>query len=424
MSVFLASPGSAIPDPTPDPDATVVYLRQDCGNPAMENCFESMTALSEFPIASAPIGWIWTKSTPVSATNPLIIDVGPGTFEAFQCGSFAEPEGTRGWVTVRGSGREVSILREPGFTGPGVRGIGCVNLSFIDIGVHGGVEAARWIRGGSSSWSNVDILSHEDNDLASPTAANAWVESCGTSDGRAVHYFHGSRIRRVGLIQGGQLYAFSACAESWFFGGEISLEVPDDDYGTGAIDANFATLYLNGLGSGSVGGDVRVFGTAIRATVKGYFDSTSSVPPIRAVEFSGNATGGVFHSHGSIISVNANVDPQGGDPLDVAGIVSLGTNQLAHTPGTAFVLNVHPTATAERLRGGATFESPFLWQAGASAPPVISKQGADLYVETDCDGTGDCSGGSADEPHLMVYSENCSAGGPWFNTVTAACRLP
>ena len=48
--------------------------------------------------------------------------------------------------------------------------------------------------------------------------------------------------------------------------------------------------------------------------------------------------------------------------------------------------------------------------------------GQDLFIETDCNSAGDCSGRGT-ETHLMIYNDaNCSQGNPWFDTVTGACR--
>jgi hypothetical protein len=46
--------------------------------------------------------------------------------------------------------------------------------------------------------------------------------------------------------------------------------------------------------------------------------------------------------------------------------------------------------------------------------------GLDLFVEGDCAPNGDCSGGP--DPHLMIYDDRCQVDGPWFDTVTGACR--
>ena len=101
----------ANPDPTPDPTADVFFVRQNCG-PAgseMQNCFESMTALTQ-----RTTGWMWTVRNP-SASDKVLVDVGPGQFEAFECQGT-----TRGWVTLRGAGREATILRGvPSLVGDG-----------------------------------------------------------------------------------------------------------------------------------------------------------------------------------------------------------------------------------------------------------------------------------------------------------------
>jgi hypothetical protein len=101
-------------------------------------------------------------------------------------------------------------------------------------------------------------------------------------------------------------------------------------------------------------------------------------------------------------------------------------NAYANTAGTAFVLNPTGQGVAERLRvTNAKVDAPMLWQAGANPPSskngdLGSSDGQGLFVETDCNSSGACSGGS--ESHLMVYDTSCSAGGPWRNVMTNACR--
>jgi hypothetical protein len=71
--------------------------------------------------------------------------------------------------------------------------------------------------------------------------------------------------------------------------------------------------------------------------------------------------------------------------------------------------------------------SPFLWQQG-TLPPISptetsllnSEDGADQYVETDCESDGDCTGG--DEAHLMVYNASLCGNASWLDTVTGRCR--
>ena len=113
-----------------------------------------------------------------------------------------------------------------------------------------------------------------------------------------------------------------------------------------------------------------------------------------------------------------------------------GGNAIIHTVGSA--MRVTSTTGGLGLRifpfgGTPKIESPMIWFAGTDAPRtdpndpnsdyVSSISGADMFVETDCDMNG-CDGVAAGEqrPHLMVYSNNCSAGGPWFDSVRGVCR--
>ena len=70
-----------------------------------------------------------------------------------------------------------------------------------------------------------------------------------------------------------------------------------------------------------------------------------------------------------------------------------------------------------------------LWQSSAVPPSATtetnvlrSSDGKDIFVETDCSATGNCSAGG-NETHLMIYNEaQCGAGNPWFDVVTGSCR--
>ena len=99
--------------------------------------------------------------------------------------------------------------------------------------------------------------------------------------------------------------------------------------------------------------------------------------------------------------------------------------RAASTVGTPFSL---ATGGAVTRVAGSTAKSPFLWRAGSTPPTageggtgLVSEEGFDLFVETDCDGTT-CVAGGGDEPHLMIYSEFCSNGGPWWDAVAGGCR--
>jgi len=384
--MFVTAIAYANPDLTPDSNATVVFLRTDCnvnGNP-MENCFESMAALSD-----PSTGWIWNTRNPTSSA-PLLVVVGPGEFDQFVC-----PNG-RGYVSLRGSGREQTIIAGSD-TGMSIRN--CEDLSFTDLGIRGGRIGVQWIGGGFSTWSDTDIVVSGETSAGTTGAWGDLVDAsqqpfvCGT------HYFHGSRVRATG---GGSAEAsafYSQCGESWFFGGEILNEVSK------------STRQANAVRITSPFGDVRTFGTAIREVV------TAPVS-IGDGELVGVVvSGGHFHSHGSVI----NVDARGVTNASAVGLSVISAG-FAHTPEAAWVLTPDGSGTTTRVRtaNGGVAQSPYVWQSGSAPPVVTSQHGSDLFVETDCN-SSDCNGHS--DPHLMIYSSNCTgSGGPWFDVVRQSCR--
>ena len=383
---LAARPATAVPDPTPDPNAAVVLLRTDCGpsGSQLENCFETMASL-----ADTTTGWIWATRNP-SASAPLLVDVGPGQFGSFDCNGGSH-------VSVKGAGREHTILRST-FA---VDVVDCDQLAFIDIGLHGERYAINWIGLGEASWSNVDALGLGLDGIATV----AWNDAGCLPGTKSLHYFHGSRLRTVGARPVIVSVFFSSCAETWFFGGEIFMNL------TGTT--NYAhTLHLFGEA------DFRAFGTAIRTRLDpaGVVNIGSMV----GIQTQSNAT---FHAHGSIINTSANL---GAGDVDAVGVRNAGLG-LIHTPGTAFVVKAAGNGEAIRVEGSGPTESPFFWFAKNDPPAgptsaLRSSNGQDIFVETDCDSSGNCNG-AGNETHLMVYNDQlCASTNPWFDTVTGACR--
>jgi hypothetical protein len=176
-----------------------------------------------------------------------------------------------------------------------------------------------------------------------------------------------------------------------------------------------------------VSGDanVRAFGSVIRAIVPdGTTNPSGSGEWVAGVQTYDNAQ---FHLHGGIISLNVS-------PLTSnVGVSALeaSDNSKIHTPDTAFVLK--PAGTGQVYRtytytSTATIESPYNWPPANNPPPIVSdplsSDGADMFVETDCDDSGNCDTApvAEQEPHLMVYTAKCSFTGPWFDIVRAKCR--
>lgn len=398
LAVLGAASAYASPDPSPDPNAQIVALRLDCGpvGSEMPNCFETMESLSDLAT-----GWIWNTRNP-TATSPLLVDIGPGKFGPFHCDG-------GGFVTLRGSGREVTIIKDAALQGVEVKN--CDDLAFIDLGVHGGQIGARWIGSGFSSWSNTDLVTTGESTSG---VHAAWGDDCDYDPAtypnveRSTHYFHGSRARNTGDGHVVTSAFYTQCAENWFFGGEIFVDLQQQSQWGNAVR-------ITNLG------ELRTFGTAIRARARGDGHAVGGLYGVLLESpFSPSSTI-AFHSHGSIINVSADAATL---DQDVIGVGARTANSFAHTPGTAFVLKPGGSGTARRIeaQGGAIVQSPFLWQSGSQPPAIESQDGSDVFVETDCGAAGDCDGGGS-ETHLMIYNATaCGSADPWFDVVTGSCR--
>ncbi|MGH0033035.1 MAG: hypothetical protein ACQGVC_24865 [Myxococcota bacterium] len=364
-------------------------VRQDCTQFA--NCSTTL---------AGALGSVWAHASP---TNPVALDVGPGFWdEAFSC-----PAG-EGNVSVRGSGVDNTVIRGDG-TGPAGTATGCTNLSFSDLTFESAEYGFRWVGGGDATWSNVDIVSVEGG-----TESAAFVSTgCEPGDPVANHTFFGSRL--IVVDADGSASPVTAwlgnCSDGRFYGGEMRIELRES-----RAAPTMTVVTLNEKAS------LDVFGTALRAIVAG--GSVGTIGFFYGVQV-GDATNAFSH-HGGIISLSG----QGAGPLWTVGISSSGGG--VRTGETAYALLPGAGGSAIRIAGenpSTPFQqSPFLWQAGTSPPPLVAgNDGEDLFVETDCESNGDC--GNPDppsplEPHLMVMNPRlCGTTDPWFDMVTGQCRV-
>lgn len=360
-----------------DAAADIVLLRKVCAGEA--NCFATMPAL---------LDWITGVRT---STEPLLVAMGPGVFASIDCGS-SWPSFTD--VTFRGAGRDRTTIGDG--TGLfGVLAVNCGSLEFQDLKVEGSPYSVWWQGAGRSVWTNTDLV-------------GIWYDLlCGVPPiERSVHFFFGNQIEGDGSS------AFiSLCGENWIYGSDIVSR--PTSVGAGAP----TPLVVGGKG------DVRVFGSTIRMLTDEIPDGTqTSLNYIGVLVGKGDVLGGppgtgTFHMHGGIISVNASNLVEAG----ATGIhVIPGGNALVHTPGAAFT--VLPGQNGQRTRISGNAQSPFQWPAGSTPPDLVSENGSDLFVETDCFSDGACDETPAGgESHLMIYDESCGSD-PWRNVNTNACR--
>jgi hypothetical protein len=253
--------------------------------------------------------------------------------------------------------------------------------------------ATAWL-GLEASWTDVDI----------DTVGAPWYDiGCFapyTDPPTGEHYFWGSK-----LVGHKTLGFYSQCHQSWFYGSEIRVQLdnPPDNPVRGVV--------VSGRG------DVRMFGSTVRAFIGAVGPTDVDGVGVQVGFVAPGDDHGKFHFHGGIISVDAS---KGTDAVGMHVDTGPSGSSAGHVVDTAWTL-IGGTGEVRRLKGNNAKAAPFLWPRGTDEPiaGLLSRTGADLYVETDCgDASGGCDGGS--EPHLMVYSAQCPS--RWFGQVLGECK--
>lgn len=387
-------------------DAETVMLRTSClenksGVPTeIPKCFETMNAINN---------WLLTVRKP-SALKPTVIDVGPGKFSGWS--SCTSPN-----VTLRGSGRDqTKFSKATNFNAAISINNGCTNLNVQDMTFDNGkgtygvfVDNASAI----TSWTNVEILG----------GAYGWVESipnpCPNNDGR--HFFFSSRIVSTGadpLFQTFSRAYTASCAQSWFWGSELTSKSSGEKSGAHALKAHNAEVHL-------YGSNVRLLlSNDSIATSYGQFDLGTFL-----IGAAGNSA---IHIHGTGLDV---IHPGSG----TADMLYAENGSHFHANESGFNIHASGSGKVRRIGGAGRIEAPYTWGQGTNPPlskvdangaildvnTLISVSGADSYIETDCPMTGKCSDGGS-FPHQMIYRAECTGTegnqGPWFDLRTNACR--
>lgn len=376
--------------PTTGSMPDVVFLRTNCGT--LANCATTVTEL---------LAWTWNTRQP-SATSPLLIAVGPGAFQTQDptfCDATTAP---RGHVTVRGSGRDntvfFSISRPAGAV---ITVIGCSELSFQDLTIRGKTGEAdwgvEWSYGGNSNWTNVQI----------EAPGFAWYDSgdgsCAPGLGGRHNWFSSTLKTTGGLpfssnFADGIIAYHSLCGDAWLWGSEVL---------NNSSASNRPRTGIKVVGSGA---QAHLYGSNVR--VSSLISSSYGFTGLFA------ASGGMIHIHGGEVSTRA----EGSGNQSVIGAIATGTGSLVHGHETSWGLLASGTGSATRLSstGGGKVESSFTWTPATQPPAIISTNGADSFIETDCASAGCQSGGT--ETHLHIYNSSCTTAGPWFDVVTGRCR--
>lgn len=380
--------------------AEVVTVRQDCGT--TDNCFTDINAMSD---------WIHNTRLPTT-TNPLFVDVGPGTFNGFYCTA-------QGNITVRGSGRDNTVLTGA-LGGSGGNRVSttavnidsCTNLTFENLSIRGKNVGINWAGSGNSTYNNIELSV----DGVISNTSFAWYDSCSPGVERSVHNFFGSSI-----IAKGGFYNFAYytdCAETWIYGSEVTAK------GLAGSSNLLANKAFRLVGDNA---EVQVFGSLVRSVAGSATNISPTVLAAQGLAAVSIQEGGTFHMHGGILTAKA--AGANGD-VEVASISAAGLGNTIHVIGTAFNPVAAGNGIAYRIKddGNANINSPALWLSGDTPPKgnsngdsIQSVNGADMYVETDCDASGDCDAAGT-ETHVMVYNSSCTTNGTWFNSTTGRCR--
>jgi len=386
-----------------NPLAKQVEMQLDCAG--ADDCFTNWDDLST---------WITGTRHPTE-TTPLSVDIGPGEFidsdtapgqwsTSMLLDCATSP--ATGWISFKGAGREITKLTGNLFVALWIRD--CESLEFQDLSVSGTLaQAVGWLGAGSSTWTNVDFSGFDlawsdycDFGGSADAVAVVFVAGGGTGpvENKSEHYYHNIKMKSGTFT--------SYCAINWIYASDLAKEVSNDTR-PAAINVNHQ-------------GDIRLFGSTVRSW------SDGSAFPVEGINIGSN---GHFHMHGGIINVDSTAGTGNATAIKLEN-----SGSLAHVIDTAFVVKSKPTAQTLRIDnpGLGKVMSPFLWQPGNDAPGVnlASETGQDMFVEKDCDSSGDCSGSCSTnaseicQPHIMVYSDACTAvsGTPWFDSTVNQCR--
>jgi len=346
-----------------NPNASTVKLRTSCtegSSPSvtLNDCFDGTNSSRDLAT------WISTVRLP-SSTNPLVVEIGPGTFKTFAL-HCVTGTGTvfPGYVSFRGAGVKQTIFQTSG-SQLSLEFEGCQNMSFSDFSFNGlNYAYIFWEGGGSSTWNNVVVNGR----------FYAWREdSCGSTPG--LHYWFSSRLISTVADTSGQTAYLASCDNSWFFGSEITMAG-----GTGnVIDSDH---------------EVHLYGSVIRALTS--YDATA----VYAHD------GGEVHIHGTGIDMLSTV---------ANNFIVLNAQDTAriHADSSAYNLSTGSGGTITRVldqtTSGHGVHAPYLWTGHAAPPSIISANGADVAVVNDPAG-----------PRFVIYNNTCPS--MWYDVGNNACR--
>lgn len=348
-----------------DPSASVVKLRTSCqvGGSTIANCFTDLNTLNT---------WIWNTRTPTpSASSPLTVDIGPGTFTGqFTCNN-------AGYVSLNGSGVGVTVIQngsEP------IATTACQDMAYSNFTVKntGNLFGVAEL-GGSSVWNNAEI----------DGIGYAWFDSPTTSCGAApgTHYFYASRIIAHSAANSATAY-FNACDTSWLIGSQIQA--------IGSSGSEVRPII-------AIGGQVHVYGGNIEALTDGDVTVSSMV----AASASGAKT--QVHIHGTGIDVIS------GAPNNIVAL-SASNGGLVHAVADGYFMQTGTGGTTTRMvNSGGTVMAPYAWPSSANPPAIVTGNAAENGEDTAV-----ITSTSDGHPHQLIYDSTCSSG--WYDSTARVCH--
>ena len=375
--------------------ADVLELSKDCGTTPAPPCFEDDIAglLDEI---HNPTGG---RAVP-SATNPVTVEVGPGTFDLSDL-TIPYCDGVSN-LTYRGAGIGSSVFTGGGWNNGSEGGtfavelVDCGSVEFQHLAIvadgTSSVSGVRFQGDGTSRWRDVLI----DAQIV------AWYDKGSTSSDDSVHYWWDSKLvanpkATTPFFFGATLYGGSSTQS--FFGCHLEA-----DREPGAFAASFGNIYANA--------DVQYefFASRLFSRSQGQTWNVFLGPIL-----GGGPAGANVNFHGGEIEIES-----------TGGATALRTIAASiRSRGTRFTINGTTKQRIAVLGGSPTIDSPYSHGTGAD-PPVLpgsySLEGQDTFLETDCSGTlcNDTSQGA--EHHLLSFDPGCNTAGPWRDTKTGSCR--
>ena len=372
----------ASPDPNPDPNASVVYLRSSCdiansnpGESPIENCFETMGALQS---------WIYSRP---NLSAKLLIDIGPGTFSSgssgagFECRSTNNTSG--GNLTFRGAGTDKTILSGDAY---GVLQKRCINTNwtFENLTVSG-LYSAVWYGGGISTWTNVVFL-------------GAWydrqddsINPCPVGQ-QGIHRFFSSRV--VAEHAHGPAFA-SICGDNWFWGSEI----------ISSQNSNPLAPAISAISVSGAGNRLHLYGSNVRAEALAGDTAPRTMKAMNAMNYA------EIHSHG------VGIDLIGNTGWTLVGLDASSNGEI-HANSSSYFVSPKTGVTFRRIaNAGGHVHAPYLWEH-IPTQRYSSVDGADM---TTVPGTSTSDG----QPHTVIYSATCASTDgtkPWWDSVDRICR--